>query len=156
MERNWRKDPCVVLYKYVRYVSGGRFIRMLFSLWYTISWKNISLSLSLSLCVWAPVLLSIPRRVCRARVSRSNRGEKLHRRITGGKTLGVATVSEPDKNISFNAWKRGRHHHVGNFAFSIRFDSIRGNEISNRRIVRMSNFENVNFRKIFRGSLSNF
>lgn len=78
------KDLCVVLYKYVRYVSGGRFIRMLFSLWYTISWKNISLSLPLC----APVLLSIPRRVCRARVSRfeAARGEKLHRRITGGKS----------------------------------------------------------------------
>lgn len=67
-------------------------------------------------CVWsmvhnllekhlsASVLLSIPRRVCRARVSRSNshRGEKLHRRITPERPSGL-TLSEPDKNISFNA-----------------------------------------------------
>lgn len=59
-------------------------------------------------------------------VVRTGRGEKLHRRITPGKTLGVATVSEPDKNISFNAWKRVVHgRHVGNFGFSIRLDPRR-------------------------------
>ena len=47
----------------MRDMRPERFIRMLFGPWYTISWKNISP---------ANVLLSIPRRVCRARVSRSN------------------------------------------------------------------------------------
>lgn len=62
VRKNWKKR--LLSYQYApRDIYPGSFIRTLFGVCYTISWKNTSLQ---------AILLSIPRRVCRARVSRLN------------------------------------------------------------------------------------
>lgn len=111
IEDNVRKNregtSVVVLICAARYLSGEFYPYAVQFMVYNLSGKPLTVG----------VLLSIPRRVCRARVSavRPARGcEKLHRRITPEKNPRGLMLSVADKSISFNARNPPRVRHVGN------------------------------------------